>query len=59
MDGLRYCCRQMVAFELCERGVENLLRAAHLAQEFAGHARAEAWRERQRQPPQVMVGIHL
>jgi hypothetical protein len=59
MNGLRYCCRKVVTFKLCERGIENLLRVAYFAQELPGHACAEAWRERQRQPPQVMVGIHL
>ena len=59
MNGLGYGGGEVVAFEFRKRGVENLLRAAHFAQEFAGHACAEAWRECQRQPPQVMVGIHL
>jgi hypothetical protein len=59
VNGLRHSGGQVVAFEFGERGIENLLRAAHFAQELSGHACAEAWRERQRQPLQVMVGIHL
>jgi|SRR5690348_1269588 len=58
MNRLRDGGRNLLGFKSCERGVEDCLRAAKLAQKLANQACAEARRERERQPSQVLVGIH-
>ena len=45
MDGLRYGCGEAVGLQRGERGVENGFGAAQLAEQFSGHAGAEAWRQ--------------
>ena len=58
MDGLRDGGRQALGFQRGQRGVENRVGAAEFAQQFSGHARAQAGRQRKRQPSQVLVGGH-
>ena len=58
MNRLRYGGRELVSFERGERSVEDGVRAAECAQQFPSHARAEPRRERERQPSQVLVGLH-
>ena len=58
MDGLGHGCWEAVGLQLGERCVENGFGAAQCAEEFSGHARAEAGRQSESQPSQVLVGSH-
>lgn len=58
MNGLRYRRGNVLRFQSSQRSVENRLRAAELAKQFSGQTRAQARRERERQPSQVLVGAH-
>ena len=58
VDGLRYGGGQAMRFQFGERSAENAVGAAHRGEKFSGHARAEAGSQRERQPSQVLVGVH-
>ena len=58
MERLRYRGGQALRFQFGQRGVENRVRAAHLPQQLSGHACAQARRQRERQPSQVLFGVH-
>src|ERR1700689_4636800 len=58
MERLRHGCRKPLGLEGCQRGVENRGGASKFAQQLSSRARAETWRQRQRQPSQVLAGVH-
>src|SRR5277367_4448020 len=58
MDGLGHGRWEAMRLQLGERCVEYSLGAAQCAEEFSGHARAEAGRQSKSQPSQVLVGSH-
>ena len=58
MQCLGHRDRQPLGLEFRHRRIENRLRTSQVAEKFPGHARAEARRQRKRQPSQVLVGVH-
>ncbi|MFY9527410.1 MAG: hypothetical protein WBC04_17135 [Candidatus Acidiferrales bacterium] len=58
MDRLGYLSRQVLGLKRRERSIEDRLGAPKFAQELSRHACAQARGQRQRQPSQVLVGLH-
>jgi hypothetical protein len=58
MQGLRYRGWKPLGFQRSEGRVENCLGAAEFAEKLSGHACAQSWRQRKRQPSQILGGFH-
>jgi hypothetical protein len=51
-------CGQVLGFERSERGVEDGIGAAEFAQQLSGGSCSETGSQREREPANVIVGMH-